>query len=90
MRVSHCSKTYQLGPTRPTNSACFRAFLTKFTPYWAVWGPFSATGELLRHIRDGFRVTVAHVRAGFRERALTSGMGRGLLARGETLWGILT
>jgi hypothetical protein len=33
MRASHCSKTYQLGPFRSANSACFRDFLRLITAF---------------------------------------------------------
>lgn len=44
MRASHCSKTYQLAPAWPANSACFRAFLTKITGFSGFLGLWTAHG----------------------------------------------
>ena len=47
MRTGHCSKTYQLGPFRSANSACFRDFLRLITdsgPYSHPPGPLCAPG----------------------------------------------
>src|SRR5215217_7268785 len=39
MRTSHCSKTYQLGPFRSANSACFRDFLRLITRFLGISSP---------------------------------------------------
>jgi hypothetical protein len=38
MRTSHCSKTYQLGPSWSANSACFRDFLRLITRFLGFFG----------------------------------------------------
>ena len=49
MRTGHCPKTYQLGPLRSANSACFRDFLRLITdsgPYSHPPGPLCAPGPV--------------------------------------------
>ena len=46
MRASHSSKTYQLGPARAANSACFRDFLTKITGFPGISGGIAPTADV--------------------------------------------
>ncbi len=59
MRASHSSKTYQLGPARTANSACFRDFLTKITGFPGIYGGIAPTADALA-VPAVFRRTLYH------------------------------
>ena len=83
MRASHSSKTYQLGPARTANSACFRDFLTKITGFSGIFGGIAPTADALAG-PAAFPLALCHVVCGA-ERC-SDGGGLGGCRPGVRVW----
>jgi len=80
MRTGHCPKTYQLGPLRSANSACFRDFLRLITDSGAYSHPSRTTLSFRPRFSPDARSrlaasprTPAHLWQALPRRPLTSG-----------------